>query len=111
MRRRKYSHRPISPLLRERCSLEISHSAVHDFVKRHCPESTDVLPHPHLVDNASTALRLCEHSCRIADEAEKRLAIWQLIAAMMLRAQLPAEDKPGYRSDPAQPLRLEDEEV
>ena len=38
MRRRKYSYREISRLLTERCGFQISHSTIHDFVKRHCPE-------------------------------------------------------------------------
>ena len=43
LRRRSFSYRQIAKLLVERCGFEISHSAIHDFVRKHAVTAADIL--------------------------------------------------------------------
>jgi hypothetical protein len=111
MRRRRYSYREISRLLTERCGLEISHSAVHDFVKRHCPELSGGCPSlksggTRQSDPATARTESRESRA----EPEQPQAVRERIAAMKRRPRLAANDEPEFQFDPSQPLRLKDED-
>jgi hypothetical protein len=108
MRRRKYSYREIARLLTERCGLDISHSAVHDFVKRRChapPTSNAGNQRPPSLSTAP--FQFGENR----GDSEEPQVLRERIAAIKRRPRIAATTETGFRFDAAQPLRLEDEET
>ena len=101
LRRRSFSYRQIPKLLVERCGFEISHSAIHDFVRKH--GATQPLVKPSGTEEPPAAFAHLNPERRGADTS-----IRQRIEA--LKGQKPASqvEETGFRFDPAKPLHLED---
>ena len=102
LRRRSFSYRQIAKLLAERCGFEISHSAIHDFVRRYGAAPPLVKPsgseEPPAVSAPSTSLER-----RGADPS-----IRERIEALKRQKPAPEAEETGFRFDPAKPLHLED---
>ena len=102
LRRRSFSYRQIAKLLAERCGLEISHSAIHDFIRKH--GATPPLEKPSgseeppaaFAPNTTPERRGADPSVRERIEALKR------------EKPVPRVEETGFRFDPAKPLHLED---
>jgi len=98
MRRRKYSYREIARLLAERCGLKISHSTIHDFVKRHSHEVSGC-------GSADTSMQPNE-DCRKVDHGED---VRERIAALKRRPALSSRDETRFRYDSDEPLRFDEQ--
>ena len=102
LRRRSFSYRQIAKLLMERCGFEISHSAIHDFVRKHGATPPLVKPSGSEEPAAAFAAR------RNPERRSKDLSIRDRIEA--LKRQEPARqvEETGFRFDPTKPLHLGD---
>ena len=102
LRRRNFSYRQIAKVLVERCGFEISHSAIHDFVRKHgaapplMKPSGSEEPAAVFAPGPNPERRGTDPSIRERIEALKR--------------QKPASEveETAFRFDPAKPLHLED---
>jgi hypothetical protein len=102
LRRRSFSYRQIAKLIVERCGFEISHSAIHDFVRKHGatppsgkPSGSGEVP-AALAPPANPERRGADSSIRERIEALKR------------HKPAPQAEGTDFRFDPAKPLHLED---
>jgi hypothetical protein len=102
LRRRSFSYRQIAKLLAERCGFEISHSAIHDFVRKHGAMPPLVKPRgaeePPVTSAPSTSPEQ-----RGADSS-----IRERIEALKRQKPAPQAEETGFRFDPAKPLHLEE---
>ena len=102
LRRRSFPYRQIAKLLMERCGFEISHSAIHDFIRKH-----GATPPPVTFAGAE------EHARPVPTHPnpERRVAnasIRDRIEALKRQKAAPQVEETGFRFDPAKPLHLED---
>ena len=106
MRRRGYSYREVSRLLEERCSVKISHAAIHNFVRRR-RQVPAAEPPPSRSQSAGRERGREDGGSSGVDQSYIR----ERIAALKRRVvpSAAAEDV-GFRFDPDQPLRLDDEQ-
>jgi hypothetical protein len=102
LRRRSFSYRQIAKVLVERCGFEISHSAIHDFIRKHGAAPPSV-KHSGSEEPPAASVPRTDPQRRGADPA-----IRERIEA--LKRQKPASEveEAGFRFDPAKPLHLED---
>jgi hypothetical protein len=100
-RRRTFSYRQITRLLVERCGFEISHSAIHDFVRKHGAT-------PALVKSDNSEQPAPFAPSKNPDGRGPDPSIRDRIEA--LKRQKPAlkAEETDFRFDPAKPLNLED---
>ena len=110
MRRRQYSYREIARFMAKRCGLGISHNAVRNFVNRHCPEIVDTVA-PESYGQCVSSPTTPPTKLREGRESEQPQAVRDRIDALKRRPQLGATDGTSFQFDPAQPLRLLDEEA
>ena len=102
LRRRSFSYRQIAKLLVERWGFEISHSAIHDFVRKHGDT-------PPLVNSGGSEEPAAPFAPRVnpARRGTDR-SIRDRIEALKRQKPAPQVDETGFRFDPAKPLHLED---
>lgn len=102
LRRRSFSYRQIAKLLMERCGFAISHSAIHDFIRKHGASPAPVKfggaeeQAPPVPARLNSEQRVTNASIRNRIEALKR------------QKSGPQVEETGFRFDPAKPLHLED---
>jgi hypothetical protein len=102
LRRRSFSYRQIAKVLVERCGFEISHSVIHDFVRKHAVtpplvnSDSSEQPAVPFVPSQNPDGRVTDPSIRDRIEALKR------------QKPAPQIEETGFRYDPAKPLHLED---
>ena len=102
LRRRSFSYRQIAKLLVERCGFEISHSAIHDFVRKHGATPALVKPSGSEEPPATFAPR------RNPKPHGADPAIRERIEALKRLKPAPQVEEIGFRFDPAKPLHLKD---
>ena len=103
MRQRNFSYRQIAKLLADRCGFEISHSAIHDFVRKHGPT-------PPLAEASGAEEPACLNTSSPSPERRGTdPSIRDRIAALKRQKPAPQLEETGFRFDPAKPLHLEDE--
>ena len=102
LRRRSFSYRQIAKLLADRCGLEISHSAIHDFVRKHGAMPPRVEPGGSEEPPAASAPSTSPER-RGADPS-----IRERIEALKRQKPAPQVEETGFRFDPAKPLHLEE---
>jgi hypothetical protein len=101
LRRRTFSYRQIAKLLMERCGFEISHSAIHDFVRKH---ATPPLVKPSGSEEQPAALPPHPNPERRGADPSIR----ERIEAFKRQKPVPQVAETGFRFDPAKPLHLKD---
>jgi len=94
----------------KRCGLGISHNAVRNFINRHCPEIVDTVA-PESYGQCVSSPTTPPTELREGRESEQPQAVRDRIDALKRRPQLGATDGTSFQFDPAQPLRLLDEEA
>jgi hypothetical protein len=104
IRRRGYSYREISRLLEERCSVKISHAAIHNFVRRR-RQMPGAEPPPDRSQGAGQGRESAGGYS--VDQRDIRDRIAALKRRVVPSA---AAEEVGFRFDPDQPLRLDDEQ-
>ncbi len=109
MRKRRYSYREISRFLGERCGVGISHNAVRNFINRHCFELAKAEPAQVSNRQRSPDSNAVHTDLPEALAAERPQAVRERIDALKRRSQARENPGPGFRFDPAQPLRLPDD--
>jgi hypothetical protein len=102
LRRRSFSYRQIAKLLVERCDFEISHSAIHDFVRKH-----GATPPPVKSDSSERPAAPFAPSQK-PDGRGTDPSIRERIEALKRQKPAPRVEETGFRFDPAKPLHLED---
>lgn len=102
LRRRSFSYRQIAKLLVERCGFEISHSAIHDFVRKH--GATPPLVKPSGSEEPPAAFAAGRNPERRGTDPSIR----ERIEALKRHKPAPQVEETGFRFDPAKPLHLED---
>lgn len=103
MRRRNFSYRQIAKLLIERCGFAISHSTIHDFIRKH--GATAPLAKFHGEEVPSKPVSPGPNPERRDTDA----VIRDRIAALKRHSPAPPNEEPGFHFDPTKPLHLEDE--
>ena len=103
MRRRNFSYRQIAKLLFERCGFAISHSTIHDFIRKHGTTTP--------LGNSSSA---AQSGMPVSPGPNPELrgtdpVIRDRIAALKRQKSAPPTEEPAFRFDPTKPLHLEDE--
>ena len=67
MRRRNFSYRQVAKVLVKRCGFEISHSSIHDFIRKHCdttlPATSTQCRGADETGNFLSALGTARHGC------------------------------------------------
>jgi hypothetical protein len=106
IRRRGYSYREISRLLEERCNVKISHAAIHNFVRRR-RQMPGAEPPPDGSQRAGQERGRENAGGSSVDERDIRDRIAALKRRVVPSA---AAEEVGFRFDPDQPLRLDDEQ-
>ena len=102
LRQRSFSYRQIAKLLVERCGFEISHSAIHDFVRKQSAPPPPV----KLVGSEEPPGAFAPHSNPEPRGADP--SIRERIEALKRQKPAPQVEETGFRFDPAKPLHLED---
>ena len=103
MRRRNFSYRQVAKVLVERCGFEISHSSIHDFIRKHC--DTTLPATSSGVEEPTKPATPCLRSERRGTDASIR----DRIAALKRQKPEPQVEEPAFHFDPSKPLHLEDE--
>ena len=106
MRRRGYSYRELSRLLEERCSVKISHAAIHNFVRRR-RQVPAAEPLPDRSQGAGRERGREDGAGSGVDQRDMRDRIAALKQRVVPSA---AAEEVGFRFDPDQPLRLDDKQ-
>jgi len=103
MRRRNFSYRQIAKLLIERCGFAISHSTIHDFIRRH--GTTTPLVKSGGGEDPQKPVSPGPNPERRCTDPQIR----DRIAALKRQNPAPPAEAPGFRFDPTKPLHFEDE--
>lgn len=102
LRRRSFSYRQIAKLLADRCGFEISHSAIHDFVRKHGAS-------PPLVKPSGSEEPLVASAPNTKSERRGTdPSIRERIESLKRQKPLPQVEETRFHFDPAKPLHLED---
>lgn len=102
LRRRNFSYRQIARLLVERCGFEVSHSAIHDFVRKQSA------PPPPVKPNGSEEPPTAFAPQPNPEPRDADPSIRERIEALKRQKPAPKVEETGFRFDPAKPLHLED---
>jgi hypothetical protein len=102
LRPRSFSYRQIAKVLVERCGFEISHSAIHDFVRKHAVTA----PLVKSDSSEQPAVPFAPH--QNPDGRGTDPSIRDRIEALKRQKATPQVEETGFRFDPNNPLHLED---
>ena len=102
LRRRSFSYRQIAKLLADRCGFEISHSAIHDFVRKH-----GAMP-PLVNPNGAEEPPVASAPSTSPEQRGADSSIRERIEALKRQKPAPQAEETGFRFDPAKPLHLEE---
>jgi hypothetical protein len=87
----------------ERCGFAISHSAIHDFVRKH-----GAMPHQAKSGGPAEPKTLVPPTPTLERRGTDP-SIRDRIAALKQQKPAPQMEEAGFRFDPSKPLHLEDE--